>query len=167
MTVLSLRGPEHLEAFLQEHSLPGQVLCFPTPTRTVQEAAQAVNAPVERIVKTLVFVARGEPLLVLVPGDLRVNYRVLARLLGLSRKKLRLARPDEVQAWTGYPVGAVPPLGLPRRFPTLLERSILDHTEVFAGGGAANALLRIPVQALVEVLQPRVVDLRSLQDGIP
>ncbi len=156
-----LRGPEDVRAFLRRHNLPGEVLFFPEPTRTVEEAARAVGTTPERILKTLVFVARGEPLLVLAPGTVRVDYRALARALGLSRKKVRLARAEEVLRWTGYPVGAVPPLGLPRAFPVLMERRLTEHPEVYAGGGAANALLRVPVATLLQVLQPRLVDLQS------
>ncbi len=154
-----MRGPQDVRRFLEQHQIPGRVLEFPHPTRTVDEAARAVNVEPQRILKTLLFLAREEPFLVLAGGTTRVDYRVLARHLGLSRKKIRLARPEEVLAWTAYPVGAVPPIALPRAFPTLMDAALLVYEEVYAGGGAPNALLCISPRLLQELTQARVLSL--------
>ena len=154
-----MRTPEHVRAFIKAHNLPAQVLEFDAPTRTTEEAARVVGVPVGQIVKTLVFVVRGEPYLVLASGATRVDYRALARVLGVSRKRVRLARPDEVLTWTEYPVGAVPPIALPRAFPTLMDERLLQWEAVYAGGGAAHALLFIPVKVLQEVTGAQVTRL--------
>lgn len=156
-----MRTPEDVRAFLRAHNLPGEVLEFAQSTRTVEEAARVVGTTPECILKTLVFVVRGEPHLVLAAGTTRVDYRALAQALGISRKRLRLARPDEVLAWTEYPVGAVPPIALPRTFPVWMDAALLSLDEVYAGGGAENALLRIPVRVLVDVTNPRILPLQK------
>ncbi len=156
------RGPQDVRRFLEQHQIPGRILEFPHPTRTVDEAARAVGTEPARILKTLLFLARGEPLLVLAGGTTRVDYRVLAHHLGLSRKKIRLARPEEVLAWTAYPVGAVPPIALPRAFPTLMDVTLLAYDEIYAGGGAPNALLCISPTLLQRITQARVLPLSAL-----
>ena len=49
--------------------------------------------PQGSIVKSLIFLADGAPLLVLVAGDQRADVKRLRAMLGLSKKRLRIARP--------------------------------------------------------------------------
>src|SRR4030042_602271 len=90
---------------------PNVVRELPADTSTAEAAAQAVGAPLGSIVKTLVFLADGTPLLVLVSGDRRADVHRLRAALGLSKKRLRLAPPAEVLDRTGFEVGGVPPVG--------------------------------------------------------
>ncbi len=155
--------PATVQAYLRRHNLPGQVVRFPQPTPTVTAAAQAAGVTPEQILKTLLFFVRLEegeqPYLVLAVGPQRVDRRALARYFGVGRKRVRLATPAEVLDWTGYPVGAVPPLAHRRPIPALMERKVLAFAEVWAGGGAEDALLRIAPAVLQQVLQPQMVDL--------
>ncbi len=158
-----LRTPATVQAYLRQHGLPGEVVRFSQPTPTVEAAAQAAGVPPEHILKTLLFfvrLAEGEqPYLVLATGPQRVDRRVLARFFGVGRKRVRLATPAEVLDWTGYPVGAVPPLAHRRPIPALMDRRVLALAEVWAGGGAEDALLRIAPAVLQQVLQPQIVEL--------
>jgi len=54
---------------------------LPADTSTAEAAAAAAGAPVGSIVKSLVFVADGAPLLVLVAGDQRADVKRLRALL--------------------------------------------------------------------------------------
>ena len=94
---------------------PSLVRDLPADTSTAEAAARAVNAPLGSIVKSLVFLADGAPLLVLVAGDQRADVHRLRAALGLSKKRLRIAQPAEVLDRTGFEVGGVPPIGHDRR----------------------------------------------------
>lgn len=56
-------------------------------THTAVEAAAAVGAPAEAIVKSLVFSVSGEPLLILVSGPNRVDTELVAEFLGSPLEK--------------------------------------------------------------------------------
>ncbi len=158
------RTHEDVRRYLEDHHLPGEVITFSHPTRTVEEAARAVGVEPARILKTLLFMVKGgEPVLVLAAGTTRVDYKALARFLGLSRKKVRLASPEEVLRWTGYPVGAVPPLALARPLRVLMDEALLAFPEVYAGGGSTTALLRIPLETLKQATGAQVVPLARRQ----
>src|SRR5947209_10451703 len=86
-----------------------EVRTLDVPTRTVAEAAAAVGVDPAQIAKTLVFVADGEPVLVVASGAHRVDTDKLAEACDCA--EIRQASADEVRAATGYPVGAVSPLG--------------------------------------------------------
>ena len=156
--------PAHVLAYLNAHGLAGEVVRFTQPTPTVEAAAQAAGVSPEQIVKTLLFFVRGddggeEPWLVLTKGPRRVDRRALARFFGVGRKRVRLARPEEVLRWTGYPVGAVPPLAHRHAIPALMDERVLAFAEVWAGGGAEDALLRIAPQVIRRALRAQVVAL--------
>ena len=107
-----LRGEkEVLEALLAAGHKPA-VRRFAQKTETADSSAAALGVEPARIVKSLVFSAQGEPVVALVPGDRRADMKAVARAAGV--KKVRMAEPETVREWTGFTVGAVPPVGYPR-----------------------------------------------------
>ncbi len=151
--------PDDLEAWLQAHHVPGEVLRLSQPTPTVAAAAAALGVPPEHILKTIVFIADGEPLVVIARGPERIERRALARALGIGRKRVRTARPDEVLTVTGYPVGGVPPIGHLRPLPTWIDEQVLAVEQAFAGGGSETAMLRIAPRALLRASRGQIATL--------
>lgn len=153
-----------VEAFLAAHALAGEVIRLQAHTPTVEAAAQVMSTTVDRIVKSVLFLvdrADGElrPVLVVANGTSRVDYKRVAAFLGVSRKRVKLADAASVQAFTGYPVGAVPPFGHPSPLPTLIDRRVLAQPEAAgAGGGAAHALLRIAPGEIVRATRAETGD---------
>ena len=131
-----------------------EVRTLDAPTRTVAEAAEAVGAEPSRIAKSLVFVADGEPLVVVASGGHRVDVDRLA--LAFDCAELRQASADEVQAATGFKVGGVPPFG--HGLPVLIDQALLEHGSVYAAGGDGNTLFEVDPRRLVEVTGARVVE---------
>ncbi len=132
---------------------------LPADTSTAEAAAQAVNAPQGSIVKSLIFLADGVPLLVLVAGDQRADTKRLRLSLGLSKRRLRIAQPDEVLDLTGFEVGGVPPLGHTSPLRTLIDRTLSRFDTVWAAAGSAHAVFPIAYDQLVSVTQGEVMDL--------
>ena len=154
---------EDLRAFLAAHGVAGEIVRLADHTPTVETAAKVLGISTEQIAKSLLFLldqsgAAAVPILVIANGINRVDYRSVAGSVGLSRKRVRLAGAAEVQSITGYPVGGVPPLGHPRPLRTLIDRRVLDQPEVYAGGGAVDALLRITPAEIVRATGAETVD---------
>jgi prolyl-tRNA editing enzyme YbaK/EbsC (Cys-tRNA(Pro) deacylase) len=132
---------------------------LPADTSTAETAAQAVGAPQGSIVKSLIFLADGEPLLVLVAGDQRADLKRLRAELGLSKRRLRIAPPEEVLERTGFEVGGVPPLGHHKPLRTLIDRTLGRFDTVWAAAGSANAVFPIAYEQLVAITGGEIVDL--------
>src|SRR3970282_2703409 len=81
---------------------------FPEGTRTAEDAARAIGVSVGQIVKSLVFMADGHPVLCLVSGLNRVDGARLAVLTGASQG--RRAGADEGEGAPGFAIGGGPPL---------------------------------------------------------
>lgn len=118
-----------------------QVVRFPHGTRTADDAARAVGCSVGQIVKTLVFMVDGDPMVALVSGIDQLDPDRLASAMDATR--VRRANGDEVRAATGYAIGGVPPFGHTRRLPVLIDEHLLSHGEVWAAAGLPDAVFRV------------------------
>ena len=124
-----------------------EVVRFPSGTRTAEDAAHAVGCSVAQIVKSLVFMVDGEPVVALLSGADRLDPARLAAAMKATR--VRRADADEVRAATGYAIGGVPPIGHVRRLPILIDERLLVHHEVWAAAGLPDAVFRVAPMALV------------------
>jgi prolyl-tRNA editing enzyme YbaK/EbsC (Cys-tRNA(Pro) deacylase) len=148
----------HLSSFLLAHNIPGELVHLPAHVPTVEAAARAVNASVERIVKSLLFLADDQPVLVVANGTARVDSKRVADYLGLPRKRVKMADALTVLAITGFGVGTVPPFGHKTQLRTLIDVGVLAQPEVYAGGGGIDALLRIVPDEIVKATQAETVN---------
>jgi prolyl-tRNA editing enzyme YbaK/EbsC (Cys-tRNA(Pro) deacylase) len=138
---------------------PVEVRRFPEGTKTAQDAARAVGCDVGQIVKSLVFVADGRPVLALTSGANRVDTDRLAGHAGA--RVVRRASPEEARSATGFAVGGTPPFGHPERVRAFLDRDLLAFDEIWAAAGAPDAVFRTTPDELRRTALAEVVDLRE------
>ena len=96
-------------------------------------------------------------MLVLVSGDQRADVKRLRALLGLGKKRLRIAQPAEVLAHTGFEVGGVPPVGHEIPMRTLIDETLGRFETVWAAAGNAQAVFPIAYTELVALTSGEVV----------
>lgn len=92
---------------------------------------------------------------------MRIDVKQLANYLDISKKKVKLADPETTLEFTGFSVGAVPPFGYPSKFRTLIDSNVLEHEEVFAGGGAPDVVLRLAPSEIQRVTDAETLNLAS------
>lgn len=158
MAALGL-GPEDLQRFIVENQIDAQIVRLDVDTPTVQAAADAVGVDPGRIAKSLVFKAGGAGLLAIACGNTPIRRRALADHLGLDRRQIELASPEDVLELTGYEVGAVPPFGHRNPIETLMDAEAIEHDRIFAGGGGKRALLRVAPAEIKRVSQAQIIGL--------
>jgi Cys-tRNA(Pro) deacylase len=156
-----------LERFLKEQGIDGEVLHLHMLTPTVEAAAEALGVPCEAIVKSLLFMVEGKPVLAVASGTARVDNRLIAAELGVGRKRVRLAPPDVVVELAGYIVGAMPPFGHRQKLMTLIDPSVMEHDVVYAGGGDDNAMMKIRPVDLQRAPAGKIVRLQEDNRVIP
>lgn len=136
---------------------------FPAGTRTAADAARAVGCDVAQIVKSLVFMADGTPVLALVSGADRVDAARLAAALGAG--EIRRANGDEARAATGFAIGGIPPFGHPRPLEVLIDASLLRHEVVWAAAGLPDAVFAVAPAQLRAVAGARVASIATADPG--
>jgi Cys-tRNA(Pro) deacylase len=132
---------------------------FEQSTRTAQEAADAIGVGLGQIVKSLVFLADGQPILVLASGPNRADTAKLAR--HSKAREVRRASAEDVQAATGFAIGGVPPIGHRRPLPIYFDRDLLQYDTVWAAAGTPNTVFAVEPQQLVQASGAIVADLKE------
>lgn len=143
-----------LMAFITAHNIQAEVIHLPSTTLTVPEAAAVLGVVPDQIIKSIVFLADGEPMLAIGCGTARIEWKALADYLGVSRRRLKTARADVVQAVTGYVVGSVPPFGHKVKLRTVVDTAVYQQSIVYGGGGDIDALMRLETAELKRVVGP-------------
>jgi Cys-tRNA(Pro)/Cys-tRNA(Cys) deacylase len=125
---------------------------------TVEEAAQKLGLPLERVFKTLV--VRGDRtgvLLACLPGGHALDLRTLARVSG--NKRTELVPVDEIHRLTGYLRGGVSPLGSRKRYPLFLDQSARLHPFISVSAGMRGLQLLVAAAALEQAGHATVASL--------
>jgi Cys-tRNA(Pro) deacylase len=154
-------APERVQQALADRGLRVEISEFPQGTRTAADAARAIGTTLGQIVKSLVFVADGRPVLALASGKNRVDAAKLARAAGAAR--IQRADADLVRATTGFAIGGVPPVGHATPLDTFIDEDLLGYDVVYAAAGTPTAIFPIAPADLVRVTGGRVADLAQPQ----
>ncbi len=147
---------QRVSTALREAGAEARVEEFPTGAATAEDAARAVGCELRQIVKSLLFDCDGRAVLVLVPGDRRVDSGKVAALTGARRA--RVAGPAQVEEATGYPPGGVAPFPLRQVESVLIERSLLGEGLLWVGAGSERHMAGMPPTELVRVSRAQPVD---------
>lgn len=77
---------------------------------TVEQVCEFLRTTPDRLLKTLIYMADGKPVAALVRGDRELNEGRFKAILGA--KTLEMATPEQIQEYTGGPLGFSGPVGL-------------------------------------------------------
>ena len=146
------------ETWLVEANTGLAVKAFPAGTRTAADAARAVGCSVGQIVKSLVFIAAGAPIVALVSGANRVDERRLGAVAG---EPLVKADAETARSATGYSIGGVPPFGHATEVPVFMDRDLLGYEVVWAAAGRPDSIFEIAPARLRELSGATLVDLKG------
>ena len=149
------RNARRVEAELIRLGVVTRIVEHEQSARTAEEAAATVGVPVGAIVKSLIFVAGSEPILILTSGSNRVSTERVSAELGLE---VRRGDADLARSATSFPIGGVAPVAHPAPIRTLVDRDLLAFEEVWAAAGTPNAVFAIAPDELVRVTGGVVTD---------
>lgn len=137
-----------------------RILKMAQSTRTAQEAADAAGCDVSQIVKSLVFEnSRTNKLnLLLVSGAHNADMDYISDRYNLSFTRCEVRR---VRDETGFAIGGVAPIGHLTPIAVYMDRSLLEHSEVWAAAGRPDSVFSVDPQALVTAIQAEMIDVRA------
>ena len=150
---------ERVSAYLRDAGAEARILEFADGTHTAQDAADAVGCDLAQIVKSLVFVSDGRPVVALVPGDRRGDPEKVAHAVEAS--EVRVATAGEVEDATGFAPGAVPPFPLPDVEVVLMDPALFHHPLIWVGAGSPNHVLGMAPTELARLSRARPIDVSA------
>jgi prolyl-tRNA synthetase len=117
---------------------PKEMARVDTPeAHTVQQVCDFLKVSPERLVKTLIYMADGKPVAALIRGDRELNEGRFRAFLGAAQ--LEMATPEEIQQFTGGPVGFSGPVGL--KIPVYGDEELRGMVNFVTGANKADTHL--------------------------
>jgi prolyl-tRNA editing enzyme YbaK/EbsC (Cys-tRNA(Pro) deacylase) len=125
---------QRVRAALRGKGSRAEVIELATTARTAEDAARSLGVEVGAIVKSLVFLIDGAPVMALVAGDRRCDTAALPAAFGRHGLVMR-ADADRVRDVTGFVIGGVAPVGHPDPLPSAIDDSLGRFETVYAAAG--------------------------------
>lgn len=138
-----------LEEYLERNKIWHR---FVSKTETIHtaDAAKAAGVELNKVTKNLVSLANtGEHVLLIVPGNRKVDLKQAASSIGVEG--IKLVSFEEAEKISGYPPGGTPSVAHKNRMRVVVEKSLLSYDTVFCGGGSRDRLLELRVQDIVRL----------------
>jgi len=137
-----------------------RILKMAQSTRTAQEAADAAGCDVGQIVKSLVFenAATRKLDLMLVSGAHNADMDYISTRYGLSFERCEVRR---VRNETGFAIGGVAPIGHLNPITVYMDRTLLEHGEVWAAAGRPDSVFSVDPKALAAAIGADLIDVRA------
>ncbi len=149
---------EKLTQYMNENNIDGELLSLGESCHTVQDAADAVGAEVDEIIKNICLMdSDGNFIVGIVKGAHRVSTSRVAKVLGVE--STRTASPDEILNSSGYPVGGVPSFGFEATF--LVDPKVMEKEVVYSSGGSTTSLLKVATTVLLDSNKGKLVRIRK------
>lgn len=120
-------------------------------------AAQALGEEPARVLKTLMALADGKPVCVIVPSDCEVSMKKLAAAFGA--KSAQMMKPADAERITGYKVGGISPFGQMKPPRVAIEEQALARDLVYINGGQRGLQVRLSPRDAMSVLKAIVAPL--------
>jgi prolyl-tRNA synthetase len=134
---------------------------FHTPGRkTIAEVAEFTGLPESSQMKSLVLVADGKPVLVMLRGDHQLSEAKFGMIA--NDPEFRPAQADEIQAWFGAAAGSLGPVGV-KNMPILADRALEGRRNMIAGANKDDHHLRHVTPG--EDFRAEFHDLRQVAEG--
>ncbi|ASV75051.1 Prolyl-tRNA synthetase, bacterial type [Thermogutta terrifontis] len=144
---------------------PAPLERVPTPgASSIDQVSRFLNCRPEDLIKTLIYLADGQPVAVLIRGDHEANENKIRR--ALRAKEIQLADPATIERVTGAPVGFAGPVGLKEKLTIIADYDIQFMRNAITGANEADTHLK-GVNLGRDFNVERFADLRCAQDNDP
>lgn len=141
----------------------GELKKVSTPNvSSIEAVAKFLKVKPTQVVKTLIYVADGQPVAVLVRGDHEANEGKIRRALGAS--SVELADNKVIEQFTGAPVGFAGPVGLKTRI--VADHDVPVIKDAVVGGNEAD-MHYVGVNVARDYQLDTTYDLRNAEAGDP
>ena len=136
---------EKVRAYFKEYGIEDKIQEFEVSSATVELAAKALGCAPKRIAKTLSFMTKEGPILIVAAGDAKIdNGKYKAKF----QTKAKMLSFDEVEECIGHAVGGVCPFAINDGVKVYLDESIKRFETVFPACGSSNSAIELTMEEL-------------------
>ncbi len=142
---------------LQELDVPHELFKLSGKAHSLQRAMAALGLELSELAVVHLYRLDGQPVMVIMSGDRRVDESKLRQVSGAS--EVELVPRDEIPSLTGYIAEALPPVAHKIEMPAYIDYNALRDDVVYTGSGELSAILKIRSYDLVRATGGETVDI--------
>lgn len=153
----------NLRTVQKSHEVPQELKKVATPNaKTINEVARFLEIDSENAIKTLLFVADDEPIVILMRGNDELNETKLKSFLGVAQ--LRPAVEEEAQRYLGASFGSLGPVGINDQVKVYADLDVEGMVNSVIGANQ-DGYHYINANLERDFRVDQFVDLRTVQEG--
>ena len=119
--------------------------------RSALDVANSLKVPIGAIVKTLIFVINNQSeetsIATLVAGDKKCKTNMLPKILNIKGIVIR-PNANKVKELTGYSIGGVSPVGLPKELDLIIDTSLKRFDKIWSAAGHTHCVFAATFEQL-------------------
>ena len=135
----------NVEQYFKSISMEDRILVFDKSSATVEEAAKAVGTKPCQIAKTLSFLLKDEPILVVTAGDTKVDNK---KYKGFFSQKMKMIPFEQVEDFIGHSPGGVCPFAIKGNVTVYLDISLKRFDKVYPAAGNDHSAIMLSIKEL-------------------
>ncbi|MGN0295304.1 MAG: YbaK/EbsC family protein [Lachnospiraceae bacterium] len=136
---------EKVKEYFKNYDMEDRIQEFDVSSATVELAAEALHCEPCRIAKTLSFMAKDQPILIVAAGDAKIDNPKYKAQFGTKAKMLTC---EEVETLTGHAVGGVCPFAVNDGVTIYLDESLKRFQTVFPACGSSSSAIELTIEEL-------------------
>ena len=136
---------EKVREYFTALGIADRIMEFDVSSATVELAAKAVGVEGARIAKTLSFLLKDQPILIVVAGDGRVDNK---KYKATFSAKAKMLSHDQAAEMIGHAVGGVCPFAVNDGVKVYLDESLRRFETVFPACGSSNSAIELTIPEL-------------------
>ena len=141
---------EKVRAYFEPYGISPRIREMELSSATVELAALAVGVEGARIAKTLSFMTKEGPMLIVVAGDAKVDNKKYKQRFG---EKASMLKFEVVEELVGHAVGGVCPFAINDGVRVYLDESLKRFTTVYPACGSGNSAIELTIPELEQYAQ--------------
>ena len=131
--------------YFNQYGIENRIREFDVSSATVELAADALHCEPRRIAKTLSFMVKEGPILIVAAGDAKIDNSKYKAQFGVKAKMLT---PEEVIELIGHAVGGGCPFAVHEGVSVYLDESLKRFDTVFPACGSSNSASELTIAEL-------------------
>ena len=136
---------EKASGYLRSIGLEDRIIVPEASSATVELAAQAIGVTPGEIAKTLSFITKEGPVLVIAEGTARVDNHKYKETF---HTKAKMIPGDRVEELVGHAPGGVCPFGIQEGVPVYMDESLRKYEIVYPAAGDDHSAVKLTVSEL-------------------
>lgn len=136
---------KNVKTYFETIGLSERIKVLDQSSATVELAAKAIGCEEKQIAKTLSFLVKDEPILIVTAGNVKVDNK---RYKSIFHQKSKMIPIDSIEEYIGHDLGGVCPFAVKPKVSIYLDVSLKQNDIIYPAAGSENSMVELTIEEL-------------------